>query len=166
MFQVEYDSNAPIPKDLKISSFFNSVRNGEIKKCSFNYLKNVKWLDTGEYHMFELNVSIMGAHSVGLETCASLIFAKSSLPSNVLVYHVPSGEITDRIMKTIRRNLNVNNFDEYLVIYAHPHSPSKYLDAVNKLKAVVKDNNFIEIYNIDPTGINMFGIQSNGIIGH
>ena len=126
----------------------------------------VQALDTGQYHVFKFSSNEQGAHCTGLVTCAALIIVKTyehtfDKIEKCLIYHVPSGVVKEDFLLTAKKELSINNFNDCIVVFAHPGEKEKYKSSLDLLNNHVLNFKLIDLSNINHS----FGMQSDGIIG-
>ena len=159
---------------MTVSRFYMEVRDRHMKSFAFPSLKKVNELAEGQSRTFDVTNTVIdragnGAKCVNINTCAALIIFRTFHNSSVymgdkcFVYHAPGGKVSEDILVNARIALNVNDFNNCILIYAHPNEQGKYKDDITKIcnSKLVLHQNLVVLSNIPPS----FGVQSNGVIG-
>ena len=166
MYYVRYKPNEKIIQNLSFNLFYNKIREEKTEYFNFQQLENVQALDTGQYHVFKFSSNEQGAHCTGLVTCAALIIVKTyehtfDKIEKCLIYHVPSGVVKEDFLLTAKKELSIINFNDCIVVFAHPGEKEKYKSSLDLLNNHVLNFKLIDLSNINHS----FGMQSDGIIG-
>ncbi|GAB4170050.1 MAG: hypothetical protein OHK0024_05920 [Thalassobaculales bacterium] len=118
---IEYKIGRGTTAALSFSAAFRKARGGGSHELpAVGQTTNVTNVGQGKFASFTLDGTSSRCVAFGLLTCAGVIMLSQDAPTDVVVYHAPSGSVTGNALATMCRMLNNPAQDSLRAIYATP----------------------------------------------